>query len=133
MATIRKRGSSWQVQIRREGYPSLSKSFDSKADAAAWARDRERTIDRAELPTNVRELKCLTLGALLTRYRETVTPTKRGSGPELYRLKTLQAHPFAKLSLAKLTPAAVASYRDDRLRVVQSGSVRRELAILHHC
>jgi integrase len=133
MATIRKRDSSWQAQVRREGYPPLSKTFASKADAAAWARDQERAIDRAELPTTVRELKGVTVGDLLRRYSETVTPTKRGAGPEQYRIKTLLTHSPAQIALNKLSPAAVARYRDDRLKIVQSGTVRRELAIVQHC
>lgn len=133
MATIRKRGSSWQTQVRREGYPSLSKTFASKADAAAWARDQERSIDRAELPTTARELKGVTVGDLLRRYKETVTPTKRGAGPEQYRIKTLLSHSFAQVALNKLSPATIARYRDDRLKLVQSGTVRRELAIVQHC
>lgn len=133
MATIRKRGSSWQTQVRREGYPSLSKTFASKADAAAWARDQERSINRAELPTTARELKGVTVGDLLRRYKETVTPTKRGAGPEQYRIKTLLSHSFAQVALNKLSPATIARYRDDRLKLVQSGTVRRELAIVQHC
>jgi len=133
MATIRKRGSSWQAQVRREGYPPLSKTFPSKADAAAWARDQERAIDRAELPTSIKELKGITLAELLRRYRDMVTPAKRGAEPERYRLKTLLAHGLAQITLNKLSPAAIAQYRDDRLKLVQPGSVRRELAILQHC
>ena len=133
MATIRKRGSSWQAQVRREGYPPLSKTFASKADAAAWARDQERSIDRADLPTTVRDLKGVTVGDLLRRYSETVTPTKRGAGPEQYRIKTLLTHSLAQIALNKLSPAAIAQYRDDRLKLVQSGTVRRELAIVQHC
>jgi hypothetical protein len=115
MATIRKRGSSWQVQVRREGYPPLSKTFASKADAAAWARDQERSIDRADLPTTVRDLKGVTVGDLLRRYSETVTPTKRGAGPEQYRMKTLLIHSLAQIALNKLSPAAIAQYRDDSI------------------
>jgi integrase len=133
MASIRKRGSSWQAQVRREGYPPLSKTFATKADAQAWARDQERSIDRAEAPISTRELKGLTVADLLRRYRDTVTPTKRGADPERYRLATLLAHEIGKVSLSKLSPALVAQYRDDRLAVVQPGSVRRELAILQHC
>jgi integrase len=133
MASIRKRGTTWQAQVRRDGYSPLSKTFTSKADAQAWARDQERAIDRAEAPTSIRELKGLTVADLLRRYRDTVTPTKRGVGPEGYRLATLLAHEIAKVSLVKLSPAAAAKYRDDRLMVVQPGSVRRELAILQHC
>jgi ketopantoate reductase len=51
MATIRKRGSSWQAQVRREGFPPIPKSFPTKAEAAAWAREKEAAIDRAKLPT----------------------------------------------------------------------------------
>ncbi len=133
MATIRKRGSSWQAQVRREGYPPLSRTFASKAYAAAWARDQERAIDRAELPASNRELKGMLLADLLRRYSEVVTPAKRGAEPEQYRIGTLLAHGLARLALNKLSPAAIAQYRDDRLKIVQPGSVRRELAILHHC
>lgn len=133
MATIRKRGSSWQAQVRREGYPPLSKTFPSKADAAAWARDQERAIDRAELPTTARALRGMTVSDLLRRYREAATPTKRGAEPEQYRIKTVLAHALAQGSLNRLSPAAVAQYRDDRLKLVQPGTVRRELAIIQHC
>lgn len=133
MATIRKRGTSWEVQIRRQGFPNLTKSFPSHADATAWARDKERLIDRGELGSNVQSLKSTTVGDLLTRYRDNVTPVKRGAGPERYRLGTLLAHPLSRIALNKVSPAAIAEYRDDRLQVVQSGSVRRELAILQHC
>jgi len=133
MASIRKRGSSWQAQVRREGYSPVSKTFASKADAQAWARDQERTIDRAESPTPTRELKGLTVADLLCRYRDIVTPSKRGAEPERYRLGTLLAHQIAKVPLSKLSPASAAKYRDDRLALVQPGTVRRELAILQHC
>ena len=116
MATIRKRGSSWQAQVRREGYSPLSKTFPSKADAAAGAKDQERAIDRAELPTTARALKGLTVGDLLRRYSEAITPTKRGAEPEQCRIRTNLGHALAQVALNKLSPAAVAQYRDDRLK-----------------
>ena len=74
MPTIRKRGQTWQAQVRRAGYPALSKSFATRADAVAWAREKERSIDRAELPTDIKELKRLTVADLLRRYEEEITP-----------------------------------------------------------
>lgn len=133
MASIRKRSSSWQVQVRRDGFPPLSKTFSSKADAVAWAREKERAIDLAEIPTTLRDLKGITVGDLLLRYEQSVTPAKRGANVEQYRLRTLRSHSIASIALSKLSPAFIASYRDDRLMVVQSGTVRRELAILQHC
>jgi hypothetical protein len=72
MPTIRKRGETWQAQVRRAGYPALSKSFSTRADALAWAREKERSIDRAELPIDIRELKRLTVADLLKRYEQEI-------------------------------------------------------------
>lgn len=133
MATIRRRGTSWEVQIRRQGFPNLTKSFSSRNDAVAWAREKERLIDRGELGPNINALREHTVGDLLRRYCDTVTPTKRGAEPERYRLRTLLGHGLAQVPLNMLSPTAITQYRDDRLKIVQPSSVRRELAILQHC
>jgi hypothetical protein len=41
MATIRKRGAKWQVQIRGVGVRPISRSFHVCKDAEAWARQIE--------------------------------------------------------------------------------------------
>lgn len=133
MATFRKRGTTWQAQVRRLGQPTLTRSFKTKPDAELWARQREAEIDRGDLPPATRALKTQTLGVLLERYRDTVTPKKRGAAQERYKLKVLLRHPVAKLSLDKLTAGAIADFRDTRLAVVKGETVRRELAILQHC
>jgi hypothetical protein len=47
MATIRNRGEyQWEAQVRRNGYPAQRKTFETKADAQAWARMIESEIDR---------------------------------------------------------------------------------------
>ena len=38
MATIRKRGSRYNVQIRKEGYPSITKTFTRISVARKWAK-----------------------------------------------------------------------------------------------
>ena len=133
MATIRKRGSSWQAQVRREGYPPLSRSFPTKAEAVSWGREQEHNIDRGHLPAGNRAAKGLTLGDLLRRYEAQVTPQKRSSRSEQSRIKTLLAHPMAQVAVTRVTPDMVASYRDRRLQVVSGDAVRRELSILRHC
>jgi integrase len=132
MATIRKRGSSWQVQVRRDGFPPLTKSFSTRADAAEWARDKERQIDRAELPTTIRDFKGMTVADLLRRYEQEVTPRKRGAKVEQSRLRQLLGNSISNASLHNLTGALVSHYRDDRLKVVKPASVRRELVVLRH-
>ena len=66
MATFRKRVSSWEVQIRRQGHPSITRSFKSKPDAQIWARQIEAQIDRSELPHRYRDSQRHTLGDLFS-------------------------------------------------------------------
>lgn len=74
MASIRKHRGKWQVQIRRLRSPAVSKSFINQRDAKAWARLAEVQIDQKSLPQDPRQLQRYTLGELVIRYRDTVTP-----------------------------------------------------------
>jgi integrase len=133
MAAIRRRGRSWHVQIRRSGLPALTRTFQRRSDAELWARQREAEIDRGDLPANTRTLRGQTLRRLLERYAATVTPHKRGADREHYKLRVILAHPIVDLSLDRLTAREIARYRDDRLAVVKTDTVRRELALVQHC
>ena len=67
MATFRKRKNRWDVQIRRSGYPAISKTFSHKTDAQKWAVETERQIEVGEYaPADLANLD--TLGALLAQY-----------------------------------------------------------------
>src|SRR5262245_18551609 len=133
MATIRRRGTAWQVQVRRQGHAPLSRTFRLKSDAELWARQKEGHLDRGELPVDTRVLRCHTLADLLERYAATIVPRKRSADRERYMLRVILRHPLARLSLDQLAPAEVAKYRDDRLALVTGDTVRRELAIVRHC
>jgi integrase len=133
MATIRRRGRSWHVQVRRQGLSALTHTFQRRSDAELWARQREAEIDRGDLPVNTRTLRAYTLRGLLERYAETVTPLKRGANRERYKVRVVLGHPMADLSLDRLTAAVIARYRDERLVIVKGDTVRRELALVQHC
>ena len=133
MAAIRKRSDHWQVQVRRSGYPLLTRTFRTRGDAEAWGRLKEVELDRGEVIRVRRDLKSITLGDLLARYELEVTCHKRGAGPERARIKAMRRDPLTQTPLHQLSPSGFADYRDRRLSVVASGSVRRELAILQHC
>ena len=49
MATIRKRGDKYQVQVRRNGFPPISRSFLKLKDARQWA-NQMRAASRQEGP-----------------------------------------------------------------------------------
>jgi integrase len=132
MATIRRRKSAWQVQIRRLGH-QVSRTFRLRADAEQWARLMEVELDRGGLPTDSRRLRAHTLADLLRRYEAEVVPRKRSADREVYMLRVILRHPVARLSLHLLTTTEIAKYRDHRLALVKSDTVRRELAIVRHC
>jgi hypothetical protein len=133
MASFRKRGNLWQAQVRRNGFPPISKSFSSRRDAELWAFEQEVSIQRDGLPSAVNALlTATTLRDLVLRYQDTVTPSKRSADVEKYRLNTILKHKIAKLPLKAVTPAALASFRDERLKTVKGGTVRKDLSVLSH-
>ena len=126
MATIRKRGSRYNVQIRKEGYPSITKTFTRISVAKKWAAGVEADMERR---IHVAVPDQTTVGELLKRYQRQISPHHKGKQVEAYRLKTLKMH-LGDLRLIHLTPKEIASYRDFRLKEVSPSSLKRELTIL---
>ncbi len=133
VASIRKRGTKWQAQVRVKGHLPLAKSFSRRDLAVAWARQKETEIERGDTPASVHLLNSITLSEILDRYALEVTSKKRGRHSEAYSIKTIRSHRIARLTLAALTSEEVATFRDHRLGMVSSGSVRRQLDVLRHC
>ncbi len=128
MATIRKRGEyQWQAQVRRQGYPAHSKTFESRKDAERWARAIERELDQGiHLPRGEAERTCIS--DLIARYRSDVLPMKRANWIN-GALTALDSN-FGKYALAAVTPKLIASYRDAQLREVSASTVRQRLGLL---
>ncbi|GJD65388.1 site-specific integrase [Methylobacterium frigidaeris] len=110
----------------------VTRTFASKSDAQAWARQIETEADRRGLPTDRKALDRMTVGDILARYRDTVTPTKRGAVREGMAIRVLMKHGLAKVPLSSLTVAKVAAHRDLRLKTVKPASINRELALYSH-
>ena len=105
MATIRRRGTTWQAQVRRQGHTTLSRTFRLKADAEQWARQKEAEIDRGELPVDTRVLRAHTLGALLGRYAATIIPRKRSASASWASAEPEATHGSPPSSSWPLRPA----------------------------
>jgi integrase len=139
MATFRKRGSSWQAQVRRAGRDPVSRSFPTKDEAARWARVTELAMDGDSLPADGHQPYAIansdvrTVGDLLTRYEREITPAKRGAERELHKFRVIRRYPISAVRASALTRGALASYRDARAAVVKPATVKRELAIIRHC
>lgn len=132
MATLRKRGNKWHVQVRRAGQPSQTQSFTTKADARAWANAMEVRAEQAQLPPSGRQLSRTTFGNLLQQYAASITPRKRSAEIEQYRIGVMLRDPIAKRSLDYLTPSAIAAYRDRRASVVGPQAVVHDLNLIGH-
>ncbi len=132
MATIRKRGAKWQVQIRRVGFPPISRSFHVRKDAEAWARQTEVQADRSELPNDPKILHRITLGQLVERYRDTVSVKKRGYEVERIVLTAFLRHPICRKPLSHIRTEDFVAYRDERLKTIKVTTLKRELSPLHN-
>ena len=132
MASITRRGDyQYQVIVRRKGYPTRTRTFETRKDAERWAREIESQIDSGVFKDR-REVEATTLGEALERYRLTETHKKRGLVAETCRIRQLQSLPLAQRSLDSLQAKDFAAYRDLRLRKVAPNTVRLDLALLSH-
>lgn len=114
MPTISKRGAhQFQVKVRKKGYPTQTKTFESRSAAEMWARAIESEMDVGRfIGAGRRESESTSLGEALARYANEVTPTKRGAQVELCR---------------------IAAFRDRRLREGYAPStVQKDLILIQH-
>jgi integrase len=129
MASFRQRNGKWQARVIRDGYPDQTRTFASKADAEKWARALESEIDKGQF-IDFTEAQRTTLGDVIARYLVEVTPTMKGAAEDTIRLKAMMRKPIAQWSMANLSAARIAAFRDERLKEVSGGTVIRELAYL---
>ena len=111
MASIFKRGAKWRVQIRRANRPTITETFNSKADAQRWAREQEVQLDQNVRPSAVQHL---TFAELVEAYvegvgEEKLKPTRRNT---IKRLKDQIGH----LRLDEITKREVINYMQRRER-----------------
>lgn len=133
MATYTKRGAyQWQAKVRRKGYPEVSKTFDTKAEAVKWSRVVESEMDRGVYISRT-EAETTTLKEALRRYLNEITPSKKGAKQEGLRINAWMRHPLAKRNLATIRGADLAAYRDERQEDGMSPTtIRNELIIIGH-
>ncbi|WP_240057209.1 hypothetical protein [Paraburkholderia azotifigens] len=79
MATITERGPcQWRAQVRRCGHPAQSKTFETKAEAEAWARMIESEMAWGGWVSRGKA-KAATLHEALQRYEAEISQGKEGS------------------------------------------------------
>lgn len=102
MAKPIKRGPyQWQAQVRRKGYPTQTCTFETKREAEAWIASTETDM-RKGVFVDRSEAERTTLGELLERYLNEVTPKKRGYRAETNRIKQLLRHPLSQYFVSRI-------------------------------
>lgn len=116
MATIRKRGDRYHVQVRRKGFSPITKTFSKLSDAKEWATLQERQADRGELGPDRKVLETITLSELVIRYRDTILPGKKAGQKEAEMLTAFLRHRICKKYLSELTTSDFIRWKDERVK-----------------
>jgi len=129
MATYRKRSGGWRAEIFKKGIRE-SQTFSTKAQAMAWATQRE-----AEILGGVDHRKNVdfTFKQTLEKYRNEVSAHKAGQRWEALRIRRfITEMPFINQPIIEIKANLIAAWRDKRLTQVASSTVRREMNLLSH-
>ncbi|APB68684.1 TPA: site-specific integrase [Pseudomonas aeruginosa] len=128
MATYRKRSGGWRAEVAKKGVRD-SGTFSTKAEAVAWATQRE-----AEILAGVGSPKGAsnsTLKEALEKYKLEVSPSKVGQRWEEIRLdKLVNELEFVGERIVDVGAEQIAAWRDLRLKSVATSTVRREMTLL---
>lgn len=141
MATIKKRTTksgktTYQVQVRRSGYPHISKNFPDEAQAQDWAVTMEARIlnNEGEKP---REIIKTTISELIDWYIANPDPKRQLKTVKHYnRLYFLQRE-FEGFTVKTLTPKILSKWIQKRLEINSPATVYHyyvalKNAMVHH-
>lgn len=133
MASITKRGKGWRAQIYVKGERDSS-VFSTKAEAQAWAVEREAQMRRMS-KSGVNTDK--TLEDAFSRYSEEVSIRKPGAAWEAKRLIAIADHKvngerLGSMKLCNVSASTIAGWRDMRLQTVAGSTINRDLALISH-
>ncbi|GAC1421128.1 MAG: hypothetical protein NVSMB6_22770 [Burkholderiaceae bacterium] len=140
MASFEKRAGAWRAAIKFtvEGkvYREAS-SFPTKAQASAWAAERETQMRKEITAGASGVVEGKTLRDACERYEIEVSRTKWGHRWEALRLNALVNMKVGKvilgtIELQNLTADILGQWRDMRLKTVQGATVNREMNLLSH-
>ena len=135
MATFRKlKTGKWYCEVNKKNRDNgilirKSRTGVTKGELRTWSDSLERSISDGSY-WHI-DVTGKTFGDVLIRYRDEVSPTKRGFAKEIIRINFfLREFDICKIPLVSLNRSDFASWRDSRGRQVSNESVNRELSIL---
>lgn len=143
MATIRERtdkhgNTTFQAQVRIQGHPPQSATFERKSDAKHWAAKVETEI-RSGKSVRSQRTPAHSLNEAIERYKNSVLVDKARGGEDERAPLRWWADQLGVMSLTHITPdhisASVAEFRKrvtERNRVPAPATVLRYVMVLSH-
>ena len=126
MTSIRKRGHSYQAQVRLSGGRSASATFKTQSEARMWMREKAAELQSLSARRDHR----ITLCDVIRRFREDKAHTRHSGKIESLRLNSILRHPISSIPIVRITSADIAAYRDQRLIDVAANTFVREFGLI---
>lgn len=113
MPTIVQKNNRFLSRVRIAGHQGISSTFGSYHEALKWGLQMEAELKRGK-PERQRLLEVSTLKAAMLRYREVVTPTKKGHVSERNRIDLIiRYYPtLVNRKLEEIEGMHIADFRD---------------------
>ena len=124
MATIRRLKSKKYLAEVRKAKQYKSKTFPSKVQAMAWAAQVEQALDANN------SIAGKTVGDAFTRYRDEVSPSRKGQRSEINRLNKFLRHPLSNILLSDINHTHIYDWVEESLTTIKSSSVNRYLNLM---
>ena len=128
MGCVRKRGKSWNAQVRMSGWRSFTKTFRTKLDATEWVINFEKELRSKPIPEN--NIKSIKLKDLFNRYKVEILPKLKSYKIVCYKLNLLSRIWLGEIKVINLTKGHLEQFCKERKLVVQDGTVKSELMLV---
>ena len=128
MGCVRKRGNSWNAQVRISGWRSFTKTFQTKLDAKQWIVTLEKELKSKPFPE--KNIKNLKLKDLFNKYKFEILPKLKSHKIVTYKLNFLSRLWLGEIKVINLTKGHLEQFCKDRKLVVKDGTIKSELMLI---
>ena len=128
MGCVRKRGKSWNAQVRISRWRSFTKTFATKLDATDWISNFEKKLRSKPIPE--KDIKKLKLKDLFNKYKLEILYKLKGYKIVSYKLNILYRSWLGEIVVINLTRRHLEQFSEDRKLIVKDGTVKSELMLI---
>ena len=131
MATIQLLNKKYKVEIRKKGYPSVTKRFHTLGDARKFAKDVESQMEKG-IFEDYTGASGTTLKEILIKYRDEKTSLKKGVREETGTINFLIRHRIGLNSLMRLKSHHIYKLMAELSKTRKPATVKKFVNIICH-